>query len=211
MQIDSLELIGYDRETKTFPSTVYSNLSPAPLPYRWEIQGDTVTITVSYGQLDATFTGSWREDGTFGRLAAEPRCRRDSECALRHRRAPTQVSHTHCRAAIFAVVLRPGGRQRPSVPRCQGADAAALSRREFNARAAEPTSAASQVWIRTLTVPQRMSSRTILFAILGAVAVSLVLLVGYTAQTGDDRPKELIQQIHDRVSCTHPRPDSKDC
>jgi hypothetical protein len=27
--------------------------------------GEDVTITVSYGQLDATFTGSWREDGTF--------------------------------------------------------------------------------------------------------------------------------------------------
>jgi hypothetical protein len=25
----------------------------------------SVTIRVSYGQLDATFTGSWREDGTF--------------------------------------------------------------------------------------------------------------------------------------------------
>ncbi|MGH2652858.1 MAG: DUF1579 family protein [Actinomycetota bacterium] len=30
MEIDSLELIGYDPETKTFPSTVYSNLSPSP-------------------------------------------------------------------------------------------------------------------------------------------------------------------------------------
>ena len=65
MQIDSLELIGYDPESKTFPSTVYSNLSPAALPYRWQIDGDKVTITVSYGSLDATFTGSWREDGTF--------------------------------------------------------------------------------------------------------------------------------------------------
>jgi Protein of unknown function (DUF1579) len=65
MEIDSLELIGYDPETKTFPSTVYSNLSPAPLPYRWDVQGETVTITVSYDPLDATFTGSWREDGTF--------------------------------------------------------------------------------------------------------------------------------------------------
>jgi Protein of unknown function (DUF1579) len=65
MQIDSLELIGYDPESKTFPSTVYSNLSPAPLPYRWDVHGDTVKITVSYGPLDATFTGSWREDGTF--------------------------------------------------------------------------------------------------------------------------------------------------
>jgi hypothetical protein len=37
LPIDSLELIRYDPETKTFPSTVYSNLSPAvrwmrPLP-----------------------------------------------------------------------------------------------------------------------------------------------------------------------------------
>ena len=35
------------------------------LPYRWDVQGDTVTISVSYGPLDSTFTGSWREDGTF--------------------------------------------------------------------------------------------------------------------------------------------------
>jgi pimeloyl-ACP methyl ester carboxylesterase len=65
MQIDSTELIGYDAETGTFPSTVYSNLAPAPLPYRWEVDGDEVKISVSYGPLDATFTGSWREDGTF--------------------------------------------------------------------------------------------------------------------------------------------------
>jgi hypothetical protein len=65
LQIDSLELIGYDAETETFPSTVFSNLSPVPLPYRWDIQGDSVTITVAYGPLDATFSGSWREDGTF--------------------------------------------------------------------------------------------------------------------------------------------------
>jgi Protein of unknown function (DUF1579) len=65
LQIDALELIGYDPESDNFPSTVYSNFSPEPLPYRWDVQGDNVTITVSYGQLDATFTGSWREDGTF--------------------------------------------------------------------------------------------------------------------------------------------------
>jgi hypothetical protein len=44
---------------------VFSNLSPIPLPYRWEVDGDSVTITVSNGRLNATFTGSWREDGTF--------------------------------------------------------------------------------------------------------------------------------------------------
>jgi Protein of unknown function (DUF1579) len=65
MQIDSLELIGYDPETETFSSTVYSNLSPIPLPYEWDVDGDNVTIRVSYGPLDATFTGAWREDGTF--------------------------------------------------------------------------------------------------------------------------------------------------
>ena len=65
MPIDSLELIRYDPETDSFPSTVYSNLAPDPLPYRWDVKGDNVTITVSYGPLDATFTGSWRDDGTF--------------------------------------------------------------------------------------------------------------------------------------------------
>jgi hypothetical protein len=67
MRIDSLELIGYDPETNTFPSTVYSNVSPAPLPYRWEVEDDRVTISVKYGPLDATFKGSFGEDGqTFG-------------------------------------------------------------------------------------------------------------------------------------------------
>jgi hypothetical protein len=65
LQIESLELIGYDPETGTFPSTVYSNFSPEPLPYKWDVEDETVTISVSHGPLDATFTGSWGEDGTF--------------------------------------------------------------------------------------------------------------------------------------------------
>jgi hypothetical protein len=63
LQIDSQELIGYDPETGTFPSTVFSNMSPAPLPYRWKVDDDTVTISVSYGPLDAKFTGAFSEDG----------------------------------------------------------------------------------------------------------------------------------------------------
>jgi hypothetical protein len=63
LEIDSLELIGYDPETGTFPSTVYSNLSPSPLPYRWEIDDNGVTISVSYGPLDATFKGAFSDDG----------------------------------------------------------------------------------------------------------------------------------------------------
>jgi hypothetical protein len=67
VQVDSFELIGYDPETGTFPSQVYSNMSPQPLPYRWAIDGDEVRITVSYGPLDATFTGRFSADGNeFG-------------------------------------------------------------------------------------------------------------------------------------------------
>jgi len=64
-QIDALELIGYDPQTGTFPSTVLPGFSPAPLPYRWDVHGDNVTITVACAPPDATFTGSWRQDGTF--------------------------------------------------------------------------------------------------------------------------------------------------
>ena len=63
MDLDSLELIGYDPETGTFPSTVFTNISPTPLPYRWELEEDTLRIAVSYGPLDATFTGRFDDDG----------------------------------------------------------------------------------------------------------------------------------------------------
>jgi hypothetical protein len=67
LKIDSLELIGYDPETKTFPSTVFSNLSPTPLPYRWEVGDDLLTISVTYGPLNSTFEGRFSEDGeSFG-------------------------------------------------------------------------------------------------------------------------------------------------
>lgn len=63
LEIQSHELIGYDPATGTFPSTVYSNLSPTPLPYRWEVEGETVKISVSYPPLNATFTGRFEDDG----------------------------------------------------------------------------------------------------------------------------------------------------
>jgi hypothetical protein len=34
-----------------------------PLPYRWEVDDDTVTISVSDGPLDSTFKGAFGEDG----------------------------------------------------------------------------------------------------------------------------------------------------
>ncbi|MPZ95177.1 MAG: DUF1579 domain-containing protein [Propionibacteriales bacterium] len=71
-QIDSLEVIGYDAESGTFPSTVYSNMSPMALPYTWSIDGDTLTITVSYGPMDATFTGQWSGDSFSGGWRPNP-------------------------------------------------------------------------------------------------------------------------------------------
>jgi hypothetical protein len=62
MDIQSLEVIGYDPETGTFPSTVYANLSGTPLPYRWTLDGDEVTIRAE--AAGATFRGRWNEDGT---------------------------------------------------------------------------------------------------------------------------------------------------
>jgi Protein of unknown function (DUF1579) len=63
LQIRSRELIGYDPQSGAFSSYVYSNLSPSPLPYKWDLQGDTLTISVSYGPLDASFEGRFSEDG----------------------------------------------------------------------------------------------------------------------------------------------------
>jgi Protein of unknown function (DUF1579) len=63
LDIDSLELIGYDPQSGAFRSSVYSNLSPDPLPYKWDMEDDTLTISVSYGPLDATFIGNFSEEG----------------------------------------------------------------------------------------------------------------------------------------------------
>lgn len=63
MELESLELIGYDPESGTFPSTVFTNIAPTPLPYRWEIDDDTLKISVSYDVLNATFTGRFDEGG----------------------------------------------------------------------------------------------------------------------------------------------------
>ena len=63
MRLESLELIGYDPVTRTFPSAVYSNMSPTRCPYVWQVGEDTLRISVSYGPLDATFEGTFSEDG----------------------------------------------------------------------------------------------------------------------------------------------------
>jgi hypothetical protein len=63
--VKSHELIGYDPETESFASYVYSNLSPEPLPYQWDLRDDTLTISVSYGPLDSRFEGRFIDDDNF--------------------------------------------------------------------------------------------------------------------------------------------------
>jgi hypothetical protein len=62
-KIESEELIGYNPETGRFPSYAFSNLSPEPLPYEYDVHDGSMRITVSYGVLDATFTGGMGADG----------------------------------------------------------------------------------------------------------------------------------------------------
>src|SRR6185503_5939319 len=57
--IQSLEIIGYDPETHTFPSNVYSNVDGKVLPYSWNIQGNTVT----HSDKTSKYAGTISEDG----------------------------------------------------------------------------------------------------------------------------------------------------
>jgi Protein of unknown function (DUF1579) len=43
-KVNARELIGHDPKTGRFASYVYSNFSPTPLPYQWELREDTLTI-----------------------------------------------------------------------------------------------------------------------------------------------------------------------
>ncbi|KCZ71391.1 Protein of unknown function (DUF1579) [Candidatus Methanoperedens nitroreducens] len=51
MKIQSLELIGYDPSSDTFPSLVYSNLVGVPIPYRYDVRGKDVTITTDLAEV----------------------------------------------------------------------------------------------------------------------------------------------------------------
>lgn len=70
-KVEALEIIGYDPETDTFPSTVYSGLGGQPASYAWDVKGNVVThwtkgfkYTGTFGSDGKTLTGGWRgEDG----------------------------------------------------------------------------------------------------------------------------------------------------
>jgi len=66
-KMQSLELIGYDPASQTFPASVYSDMSGVVLPYHWNVQGDTVThwtdthkYTGTFSDDGRTLTGGWR-------------------------------------------------------------------------------------------------------------------------------------------------------
>jgi hypothetical protein len=65
----SLEVIGYDPTTNTFPSTVYSSMDGAPASYSWDVQGNVVThwtdghkYTGTFSEDGNTLAGGWRPD-----------------------------------------------------------------------------------------------------------------------------------------------------
>ncbi len=62
MQIEGLELIGYNADTGRFPSTVFSNMFGQPIPYEYEVDGRAVTIRTELAG-GATYTGSFSDDG----------------------------------------------------------------------------------------------------------------------------------------------------
>lgn len=61
--IKSHEIIGYDSDTDSFTSYVYSNMAPDPWPYKWDIRGENITISIQHGLMNATFHGKFSEDG----------------------------------------------------------------------------------------------------------------------------------------------------
>ena len=60
-QLEGLEVVGYDPATGTYPSTVYPSMAGMAIPYRWEIDGDELTITTDV--IGSIFRGRWSEDG----------------------------------------------------------------------------------------------------------------------------------------------------
>jgi hypothetical protein len=58
-KMQSLEILGYDPSTDTFPALVYSNMGSIPLSYNWDVQGNIVT----HWTIGAKYTGTFSEDG----------------------------------------------------------------------------------------------------------------------------------------------------
>ena len=55
----SVEIIGYDSRTDTFPSYVYSDLGGVPSRYHWDVRGNLV----EHWTEGARYTGRFSKDG----------------------------------------------------------------------------------------------------------------------------------------------------
>jgi hypothetical protein len=69
-KVHSLEIIGYDPLTKTFPSYVYSNMSEFHSKYYWDVKGNLVKhwtkgskYTGKFSTDGNTLSGGWRPTG----------------------------------------------------------------------------------------------------------------------------------------------------
>jgi hypothetical protein len=70
VNVDGLELIGYEPETDSLASKVYSNVAPVPVGYHWKLEGRELTIHMDAGAtMHATisedgdsFSGRWEPD-----------------------------------------------------------------------------------------------------------------------------------------------------
>jgi Protein of unknown function (DUF1579) len=71
VQVDGIELVGYEPETDSLASRVYSNVAPVPVPYHWALEGNELTIHMDAG---ATMRATISEDGRSfqGRWAPDP-------------------------------------------------------------------------------------------------------------------------------------------
>jgi hypothetical protein len=59
IKIRSMEIVGYDPRTDTFPSHVYSELSGVPSRYNWDVRGNVV----EHWTDGAKYTGRFSADG----------------------------------------------------------------------------------------------------------------------------------------------------
>jgi hypothetical protein len=86
------ELIGYNPKTKAFSSYVYSNMAPDPWPYEWDVQGDSWTIGIKHGTIDAAFTGKLSADGKFFTGGWRPRPGADEKINIAYDVKGTRVA-----------------------------------------------------------------------------------------------------------------------
>ena len=69
LKVESVEILGYDPQTDTFPSTTFNSLSATPGSYAWDVRGKIVThwtkgakYTGTLSDDGKTLTGGWRSD-----------------------------------------------------------------------------------------------------------------------------------------------------